>query len=562
MVSGLFSTTRELPRLREISSVFVRHGLGDLVRRAGIATLLEQAGHVLQRGEASEIAHLEPQQRARLAFEQLGPTFVKLGQMLSTREDLLPPTWTTELAQLHSHVAPVPFDDLLPQVEQALGRSPFEVFSNLEREPYAAASIAQVHRAKLASGTPVILKIRRPGIEAKIDADLRILEHLAHLVEREIPEVRRYRPVQVVGQLRGSLERELDLAVEARNTERFARNFADDLDILVPRVYWEWTSSAMNVQEHIEGIRGNDLVAIDNAGLDRKALAARGADAVLKMILVDGFFHADPHPGNVMYLPGNRIALIDFGMVGRLSPVRRRQIVDLLAGLARHDEETMLEVLLDWRGDDFVDEARLATDLGEFAFDYADMQLKDLKIGVLLRRVSAILREHSIVLPVDFTLMFKALISLEGLGRHYDPEFRLIERAKPFLDSAMRERYQPTEAARRAQETLSDFFGLVTSMPRDLARLVKDARHGRMRVDLDLKRLDSFGHHLHSAINRATIGIMTASLVVGSSIVMTVAEGPTLFGVPLLTFFGLLGYLIAFVNSLWIILSIWRSGRR
>jgi ubiquinone biosynthesis protein len=562
MVSGLFSTARELPRLREISSVFVRHGLGDLVRRAGIATLLEHAGHVLQWGEAGEIAHLEPQQRARLAFEQLGPTFVKLGQMLSTREDLLPPTWTTELARLHSHVAPVPFDDLLPQIEQALGRSPFEVFGNLEREPYAAGSIAQIHRAKLASGTPVILKVRRPGIEAKIDADLRILEHLAHLVEHEIPEVRRYRPVQIVGQLRASLERELDLAVEARNTERFARNFADDLDILVPRVYWEWTSSAINVQEHIEGIRGNDLAAIDNAGLDRKALAARGADAVLKMILVDGFFHADPHPGNVMYLPGNRIALIDFGMVGRLSPVRRRQIVDLLAGLARHDEEKMLEVLLDWRGDDFVDEAQLATDLGEFAFDYADMQLKDLKIGVLLRRVSAILREHSIVLPVDLTLLFKALISLEGLGRQYDPEFRLIERAKPFLERAMRERYQPAEAARRAQETLSDVFGLVTSMPRDLARLVKDARHGRMRIDLDLKRLDSFGHRLHSAINRATVGIMTASLVVGSSIVMTVAEGPTLFGVPLLTFFGLLGYLIAFVNSLWIILSIWRSGRR
>jgi ubiquinone biosynthesis protein len=562
MVSGLFNTARELPRLREISSVFVRHGLGDLVRRVGIATLLEQAGQVLQWGEASEIAHLEPQQRARLAFEQLGPTFVKLGQILSTREDLLPPTWTTELAQLHSHVAPVPFDDLLPQVEQALGRSPFEVFCNLEREPYAAGSIAQVHRANLASGTPVILKIRRPGIETKIDADLRILEHLAHLVEAEIPEVRRYRPVQVVGQLRGSLERELDLAVEARNTERFARNFADDLDILVPRVYWEWTSSAMNVQEHIEGIRGDDLAAIDNAGLDRKALAARGADAVLKMILVDGFFHADPHPGNVMYLAGDRIALIDFGMVGRLSRVRRRQIIGLLAGLARHDEEAMLEVLLDWRGDDLVDEARLATDLSEFVFDYADVQLKDLKIGVLLHRVSAILREHSIVLPLDLTLLFKALISLEGLGRQYDPEFRLIERIRPLLDRAMRERYEPVEAARRAQETLSDFFGLATSMPRDLARLVKDARHGRIRLDLDLKRLDSFGHRLHGAINRATIGIMTASLVVGSSIVMTVAEGPRLFGVPLLTFFGLFGYLIAFVNSLWIILSIWRSGRR
>src|SRR5215471_8496975 len=550
MVSGLLSTARELPRLREISMVFVRHGLGDLVRRAGIATLLEHAGHVLHWGEATEIAHLEAQQRARLAFEQLGPTFVKLGQMLSTREDLLPPAWTTELARLHSDVAPVPFDDLLPQIEQALGCSPFEVFAHVEREPYAAASIAQIHRAKLASGTQVVLKIRRPGIDAKIDADLRLLDRLAHLIEREMPEVRRYRPVEVVGQLRGSLERELDLAVEARNTERFARNFADDLDILVPRVYLEWTSSTMIVQEHIEGIRGNDLAAIDSAGLDRKVLAARGVDAVLKMILVEGFFHADPHPGNVMYLPGNRIALIDFGMVGRLSPARRRQIIDLLAGLAGHDEEAMLEVLLDWRGDDFVDEARLAADLGEFAFDYADMQLKDLKIGVLLHRVSAILREHSIVLPTDLTLLFKALITLEGLGHQYDPELRLIERLKP------------VETARRAQQTLSELFGVVTSMPRDLARLVKDARHGRMRVDLDLKRLDRFGDRLHSAMDRATLGIMTASLVVGSSIVMTIGEGPRVFGVSLLTYCGLVGYLVAFVNSLWIILSIWRSRRR
>jgi ubiquinone biosynthesis protein len=394
MVSGLFSTARELPRLREISSVFMRHGLGDLVRRAGIATLLERAGQVLQLREAGDVVHLEPQ-RARLAFEQLGPTFVKLGQMLSTREDLLPPAWTAEFARLHSDVAPVPFDDLLPQIEQALGRSPFEIFRNLEREPYFAASIAQVHRAELASGAPVVLKIRRPGIEAKIDADLRLLEHLSYLVEQEMPEWRRYRPAEIAGQLRASLERELDLAVEARNTDRFARNFADDLSILIPRVYWEWTSSVMNVQEHIEGIRGNDLAAIDKAGLDLKALATRGADTVLKMILVDGFFRADPHPGNVIYLPGNRIALIDFGMVGRLSPARRREIIDLLAGLARHDEEMMLEVLLDWRGDDFIDEAKLATDLNEFAFDYADMLLKDLKIGVTLRRVSAILREHS-----------------------------------------------------------------------------------------------------------------------------------------------------------------------
>jgi ubiquinone biosynthesis protein len=278
--------------------------------------------------------------------------------------------------------------------------------------------------------------------------------------------------------------------------------------------------------------------------------------------LMDGFFHADPHPGNVMYLPGNRIALIDFGMVGRLSPMRRSQIVDLLAGLARHDEEAMLEVLLDWRSSDDVDEARLSADLGELAFDYADVKLKDVKIGALLHRVSGILRDHAIVMPSDLTLLFKALITLEGLGRQYDPEFRLIERFRPFLDRAVRERYQPTEILRRGQSTFSELLSLVTSVPRDFARLIKDARQGRMRVDLDLKRLDSFGDRLDAAIDRVTIGVMTASLVIGSSIVMTVPGGPTLFGVSLLTMLGLLGYLVAFVNSVWVIVSIWRSGRR
>jgi ubiquinone biosynthesis protein len=561
VVWSISSAVRDLPRLREISSVLIRHGLGDVVRRAGVASLLERAGQVLHWGEAADTKHLEPQQRVRLAFEELGPTFVKLGQMLSTREDLLSPAWTAELAALHSDVRPVPFDELLPQVEQALGCSPFEVFVDLEREPYAAASIAQVHRARLPSGAAVVLKIRRPGIEGKIEADLRILRHLAHLVEHQMPEAERFMPVQVVNQLHRSLERELDLSVEARNTQRFAHNFADDPNILVPHVYGEWTSRVMIVQEEIAGIRGNDAAAIDAAGLDRRALAARGADAVLKMILVDGFFHADPHPGNVLYLPDNRIALIDFGMVGRLSPVRRNQVVELLAALARHDEGAMMEVLLDWRGEDVVDERQLAADLSEFVFDFADMPLKDLQVGVLLHRVSSILREHAIVLPADLTLLFKALITLEGLGRQYDPEFRLVDRVQPFVERALSERYRPVDALRRGQATLNEFFGMLTSVPRDLARIVKDARHGRMRVEIDLKRLDSFVDQLDRTIDRVTVGVMTASLVIGSSIVMTVSGGPTLFGLSLLTLCGLIGYLIAFVNSIWIIISIWRSSR-
>jgi ubiquinone biosynthesis protein len=562
MAWGPFSVVRELPRLREISAVLIRHGLGDLVRRTGMATLLERAGEMLLWRETADAANLEPPQRLRFTLEELGPTFVKLGQMLSAREDLLAPRWTTELQRLHSQVTPVPFKVLLPDIERALGRSPFEVFVDLECEPYAAASIAQVHRAKLPSGKPIILKIRRPGIEAKIGADIRILEYIAQLVEQEMPEARRYQPTQILAQFRRSLDRELDLAVEARNVERFARNFANDPNILVPRVYWEWTSSVMNVQEHIAGVRGDDLAAIDAAGLDRRVLAERGGDAVLKMILIDGFFHADPHPGNVLYLPGNRIAIIDFGMVGRLSPARRSQIIGLLDGLSRRDEQAMLDVLLEWRGEEAIEEAQLANELGELAFDYADIQLKDLKISALFNRLSAIMRRHTIVLPADLALMFKALITLEGASRRYDPELRIIERVKPFLERAMLERYQAADSIKRGQAILGDFVGLATSLPRDLARFLKEIRHGRLRIDLDMKRLATFGDRLDSTIDRMTIGVMTASVVVGSSIIMTVNEGPMLFGAHLLTWCGLLGYLMAFVNSLWVIFSIWRSGRR
>src|SRR5215470_3678668 len=422
MLRATIGVMRDLPRLQEITSVLIRHGLGDMVRRVGVATLLERAGQMLNWSSAAESVRLEPPQRARLALEELGPTFVKLGQVLATRVDLFGPDWIAEFEKLHSHVPPVPFEALRPELERALGRSPFEVFRDLETEAYGSASIAQVHRAKLQDGTPVVLKIRRPGVRAKIEADLRLLFHLAGLIESEMPEARRYQPTQIAAQFARSLERELDLAMEARNVERFAQNFADDPFVVVPKVYREWTSEVMNVQQHIEGVPGTDLASVAAAGLDRRLLATRAAEANLKAILIDGFFHADPHPGNVFYLPGNRIVMIDFGMVGRLSPLRRNQVVDLLAGLARMEQEPMIDVLLDWAGDAYVDEAKLAVDVNELVFEYDGVPLKDIRIATLLRQFAAIIREHSIVMPSDLTLMFKALITMEGLGRQYDPD--------------------------------------------------------------------------------------------------------------------------------------------
>jgi ubiquinone biosynthesis protein len=561
MLRETVGVMRDLPRLHEITSVFIRHGLGDLVRRIGIANVLERAGQILSWGAKVEAVRLEPAQRVRLALEELGPTFVKLGQVMATRVDLFPPAWIAEFEKLQSEVPPVPFAELLPELERALGRSPFEVFRELDPRPFGSASIAQVHRAQLQDGTPVVLKVRRPGIRAKIDADLRILFHIAELIESEIPEARRYLPVEIAGHFARSLERELDLAGEARNVERLAKHFEGDPYIVIPKVYPEWTSETLNVQAYAAGIPGNDLAAVKAAGLDPKLLAARGAEAILKMILVDGFFHADPHPGNVFYLPGNRIVIIDWGMVGRLSPLRRNQVVDLLAGLARMDEDAMLDVLLDWAGDAVVDEGKLSADVNELVFDYEGVALKDIRIGTLLKAFAAIIREHSIVMPSDLTLMFKALITMEGLGRQYDPDFHVLDHLTPLVRAAIAERYRPAGVMRRGRTALAQAFNLVTSVPRDLARLLRDARRGKTRIDLDLKRLDTFGRQLDRTIDRATMGIMTASLVIGSAIVMTVHEGPSVLGIPVLTMLGLAGYVVAFFNSVWIVLGIWRSGK-
>ncbi|MDD5328437.1 MAG: AarF/UbiB family protein [Sulfuricella sp.] len=558
MIWGTINVVRDLPRLHEITTTLIRYGMADIVRSLGIGTLLERAGRILHWKAQSDVMHLEAPVRVRRALEELGPTFVKLGQVMATRVDVFPPNWIAEFEKLQSCVPPVPFDSLLPQLEAALGGFVHDIFSEVQVEAAAAASIAQVHHAKLADGTPVILKIRRPGIRAKIDADLRILTHLARLVEFDIPELRRYQPIQIVQQFSRSLLRELDFAAEARNIDRFAENFAGSDTIVIPKVYWEWTSETMNVQQWVDGLPGNNLAAAEAAGLDRKLLAARGADAVLKMIMVDGFYHADPHPGNVFYLPGNRIAMIDFGMVGRLSDGRRNQIVNLLAALAHKDDEAMLDVLLEWTGDGTVDESRLAADVNEFVFNYASVPLQDLRLGALLGELTVIMRDHYLVMPADLALLFKALITLEGLGRQLDPKFEMVEHITPFVRQVITERYMPEALLKRGKRNLHDMLSIVTGLPRDVARLIKEARRGRFKIDLDLKRLDRFSHQIDHSVNRLTLGILTASLVIGSSIVMTVQGGPTLFGLPL---FGLLGFMAAFFNSAWLILSIWRAGR-
>ena len=553
MLWETISVVRDLPRLHEIASVMIRYGWGDLVRMLGINSVLERAGRVLHWHSTSEISQLDAPVRIRRALEELGPTFVKLGQLLATRVDMFPPHWITEFEKLHSQVPAVPYEALHSDLVAALKGEPTEVFATFDPVPLAAASIAQVHRATLKDGTPVVVKIRRPGIEGVIRADLRMLEHAAKLLESEVPDSRRYDPVHIVAQFRRSLSRELDLAKEARNIDQFARDFVDDPLVKIPRVYWEFTNDRVNVQEEIVGMAGVAPDKLRAAGLDPKLLAVRGADTVLRMVLEHGYFHADPHPGNVLFLPDNRIGMIDFGMVGMLTHSRRNQLVDLLHALTRKDEQALMQVLLDWSGESASDEDRLAYDVAELLQSYDDLHLKDVKIGVLLNDITALMRDNHLALPADLTLLFKTLITLEGLGQQLDPEFHMIDHVTPFVERIIQQRYTPQALMARGRKSLRETLEVMADLPRDLRHLLRDARRGRVKIDLDLKRLDNFGHQLDRASNRITMGILTASLVVGSSIIMTVEGGPRIL--------GLLGFLIAFFNSLWIIFSIWRSGK-
>ncbi|MDO8372850.1 MAG: AarF/UbiB family protein [Polaromonas sp.] len=560
MLIETLSAARDMGRLNEIAGVLIRHGFGDSVRRLGLADKLERAGHALKWDSAADLARIAPPVQVRLALEELGPAFVKLGQILAGRADLFGPEWIAEFEKLHSHVPAVPFEQLRPQLREDLGGEPEDVFARFDTEPLAAASIAQVHRAQLKDGTEVIVKIRRPGITEVIEADLRLLGRLAALVEAEMPALKPYRPQQLVRELVKSLRRELDLAGECRSAERIAANMAPLPWIVIPRVHWAHTGERVNVQDFVTGVPGDQLdLLTPEAGFDRTLLAQRGARAVLKMIVEDGFFHADPHPGNVFYLPGNGIAFIDFGMVGRLSERRREELLQLLLGLVERQAQAVADVLMDWTGDSHgTNLGQLETEIEAFVDQYHGTPLAELSLGQMLADVTTLLREHHLGLPPDLALLIKAFISLEGMGRGLDPGFHMATEATPMLRQVLRARYQPEVLAGRAWKTLRRTLAVAEQLPHDVSRLLRNARRGHLSVGIELAHLKRVGDQVDRAANRLAMALIIAALIIGSSIVMTVKGGPTLMGLPV---FGFLGFTGAMLGGLWLVRAIWRSSR-
>jgi len=535
---------RDLARLAEIATVLGSHGLGELLRRLGLAGVLERAGAVLRTPAPGTWASKEPQVRLREALERLGPVFVKFGQLLAGRADLLPEAWTAELAQLREDVAAVPFDELAAQLADDLGRPPDEVFPELEREPLAAGSIAQVHRARLEDGTRVVLKVRRPGIDERVAADLRLLARLAEWAE-ENDVLRPYGPRAVVRHFTRVLHGELDLAREARNAERLRRNLPRDGRLVIPRIHAAWTRERLCVMDELVGPSlGEWIRAGMPGGHDPRAIATTGTEAVLRMVFQDGLFHADPHAGNVVLLADGRLGLLDFGQVGALSEARRAEFLALLSAVVERRAGEAAEILLGWSGGD-LDPDLFEQECADFIDRYHGLSLGELRAVDLVADLHALVRDNGLVLPPDVALLLKVFLTLEDLGRSLDPRFVASEHVAPFLRHGRLGAGARLRAARRTLRELSRFL---IGLPGDLRSLRTTLRGGRVRLDLDPRSLERFAARLDRSVNHLTIGLITAALIVGTSIALTVTGGPHLLGLPA---FGLVGFLSSILVGLW-----------
>ena len=549
---------RSLRRYRQIIRVLFKYGFDHALELMGLSQFVAR-GRKLFRRPASELALLSPAERMRLALEELGPTFVKLGQILSTRPDVVPRSFILEFSKLQDQVPSFPFEAVEEQIRKHLGREPSDCYSFIDPEPLAAASIAQVHRARLVSGEEVVIKVRRPGVVGKVETDIDAVMGLAILAERHIPGSDIYDPVGLVKEFARTIRREMDFSREAHTIGKFAENFAGDQTLHFPTVHWDQTAKGILTMEHIDGIKVSDTAALDAAGLDRRLIAQRGSDAFLKMVLTHGFFHGDPHPGNVLILPDNVICLLDYGMVGRLDAQLQRYLTDILLAIVQRDVDEVISILL-YSGDitDTLDTRALRRDLSGLIDSYYEVPLQEIEVGRMLLEFLEVITTYHIRFQPDLMLLAKSLVAIEGMGRELDPAFDMVEHLRPFMKKAMRDRYSPEQLVREMGSHVLSYVTLFRNLPRDLKELLNRINRNKFKIDLEHRGLDKALRDFDKSINRLSFSLIIAALIIGSSIVMQTDKGPKIFEFPL---FAFMGYTIAGFIGLWWVFAIIRSGR-
>jgi ubiquinone biosynthesis protein len=545
--NALTRLERNVHRAGEIIGVLAKYGLADWVKGLNFSWIQNR----IQSIDGQHIPNLKIEERVRLAFTELGTTFIKLGQTLSTRPDLVGPEMAGELAHLQTATPADPPDTIRATIEAEFGKPLNNLFAQFEDAPFASASIAQVHLARLHSGEQVVVKVQHAGILDKIMPDLDILADLAELAEKHAPQMRLYQPSAVVRQFRRTLLRELDFTLERRNIEQFEANFAQDDTVHFPHAYAQFSTRRVLTMERLEGILGTDAAALAASGADLNEFARCGANMYLQMIFRDAFYHADPHPGNLMLLPGGVVGVLDCGMVGRLDEELAEAIDDMLMAVVNRNSADLGDMLLRvGSAPPATPRDQLRADLTDFVADYVGQSIQDLNLANALNGLLEIIRRYNITLPPPLSLLLRTLVELEGTAQRLSPHFSLAEVCRPYYMTMVRRRLSIRGILGRLHHAYRDWERLAESLPRDLNDTLKRVRDGTFSVHLDHR-------HLDPVINRLVLGVMTAALFVGSCLLWSMKAPPLIYGVSV---FGGVGYLMAAYFGWHLLRAIKKSG--
>ena len=560
MARGPVRAVRHLQRYREIVRVFVRHGFGELVETLELLPYLSLPRRLLRRGRPAT-PPLGVPQRVRLALEELGPTFIKLGQILSTRPDLLPPAYIAELAKLQDTVPPAPWEPVRIQLEAELGAPLEELFATFDPTPIAAASLAQVYAATLTDGSEVVIKVQRPDIQATIESDLEILFDLSRLLQVRTSLGELYDLPEIAEDFGATLRAELDFYREGHNADRLRANFADEPCLYIPQVYWDYTTHRVLTLERIYGIKIDDIQALDEAGLDRHGVALHAARMIVKEVLEDGFFHADPHPGNFVVLPGEVIGAMDFGLVGHLSHQTRTDLIRLYIVAVQMDEEGIVDQLIRIGvTGSAVERAGLRRDVAGLLRKYYGMPLGAIHAREVFEEIMPIAFRHQLHLPSELWLLGKTLAMMEGMGLKLDPDLDIFAFSEPYVQRFMWQMASPRSWGLPLLKGVGEWAALLALIPRVGAQLLSRAERGELEIAVSHKELDRTLARLDRLANRLSISVLLAALIVGLALFIPAFNLAQQLGGA--TIWVVAGFVGASFLGLWLVFSIFRSGRR
>ncbi|MFK7777889.1 MAG: AarF/ABC1/UbiB kinase family protein [Gimesia sp.] len=554
MESNPLRLLRNLRRSREIVTVLANYGFADLVDQLKLRRYLRWGRRLLFWKRSVPEIKLTRAKRIRLALEELGVTFIKFGQVVSTRPDLVPRDVVRELSKLQECVPSFSSDVAIKIVERELDGSIDTLFASFDHEPLAAGSLGQVHRARLHDGTELVVKIKRPDIDHVIEQDLSLMLELATMIERHFPDAEVFDPVGLVKQFSRTIHRELQFTREARSTDEFYRLFQDDATLYVPKIYWDMTQGDIITMEYINGCRIDDEDELKNLPISAYEVAANGARVFMKMTFEFGIFHADPHPGNFRVLPDGSLCLIDYGMIGVLEEERRDLLVDLLVNVAKKDTSRLVQVVLNiGKAKRTVDHQLLRADLRDFIGNYYGIPLDQISIGSMLTDFINILAIHRIRCPVDIMLLIRALITLEGVATQIAPELNIAQEMEPYIYKISAERYHPRAIANRMWTEACSLTKVMHDLPEQIGRTLGKLSDDELKIHLEHKGIDRLTTEMDRSGNRIAIGMVMSSLILASAITISSDTRLVYISVPIFMMSSLLG--------IWLIYGVFRSGR-